>query len=271
VARTVRTIGLSELPGVKKVALLVRETGSMFALAMDAIRFLPSRPFPRAEFFEQCWFLVRVCTLPLILIAVPLGLVIALLVGSLLSQFGASSQMGAALVVAVVREIGPVTAALIIAGAGGSAMCSDLGSRRIRDEISAMEVMGVNPVHRLVLPRILASVVLGFLLNAVVTVAGLASGYFFATTSAHVTPSSFFSSFNELGQTSDFYLAAIKACIFGFLAAMVACYRGLNCKPGAKGVGQAVNNAVVITVLLLFFVNVVLTALYINFVPQKVL
>jgi phospholipid/cholesterol/gamma-HCH transport system permease protein len=266
-----RTNGLGELPGTKRALTLVRETGSMFALAMDAIRHLASRPFPRAEFFEQCWFLVRVCTLPLILIAVPLGLVISLLVGSLLQQFGASSQMGAALVVAVVRETAPVTAALIIAGAGGSAMCSDLGSRRIRDEISAMEVMGVNPVHRLVLPRILASMVLGFLLNSVVTVAGLASGYFFATTSAHVTPSSFFAGFNELGQTSDFYLAAVKAIIFGFLAAMVACYRGLNCKPGAKGVGQAVNNAVVVTVLLLFFVNVVLTAVYINFVPQKVL
>ena len=129
----------------------------MFATGFEALRQAPLKGVPVAEFFDQCWFLARVTTLPLILVSIPFGMVIALEVGSLLQQIGAQSQLGAAMVLAVVREQAPVATALLIAGAGGSAMCADLGSRRIRDEISAMEVMGVNPLHRLVLPRLLAA------------------------------------------------------------------------------------------------------------------
>ena len=139
-------------------------------------------------------------TLPLILLSIPFGMVIALEVGSLLQQIGAQSQLGAAMVLAVVREQAPVATALLIAGAGGSAMCADLGSRRIRDEISAMEVMGVNPLHRLVLPRLLAATVVAVLLDAVVSVAGIAGGWWFGTHSIHITSSSFFATFGELSQ-----------------------------------------------------------------------
>ncbi|HEX3947818.1 MAG TPA: ABC transporter permease, partial [Acidimicrobiales bacterium] len=126
-----------------KVAGGVRETGRMFAMALESLRQLGVKGLPVTEFFDQCWFLARVTTLPLILVSIPFGMVIALEVGSLLEQIGAQSQLGAAMVLAVVREQAPVATALLIAGAGGSAMCADLGSRRIRTEISAMEVMGV--------------------------------------------------------------------------------------------------------------------------------
>jgi phospholipid/cholesterol/gamma-HCH transport system permease protein len=248
---------------------LVQETGNMFAIGLDALRQLPRRGVPVAEFFDQCWFLARVTTLPLILVSIPFGMVIALEVGSLLQQIGAQSQLGAAMVLAVVREQAPVATALLIAGAGGSAMCADLGSRRVRDEISAMEVMGINPVHRLVLPRLLAATVVAVLLDAVVSVAGIAGGLFFGMHSVHVTQSSFFSSFDELAQLADLGIALFKAAVFGFLAAMVACYKGLHAKGGPKGVGDAVNQAVVITFVLAFFVNFVMTIFYFNFIPQK--
>ena len=149
----------------------------MFATAFEALRQAPLKGVPVSEFFDQCWFLARVTTLPLILLSIPFGMVIALEVGSLLQQIGAQSQLGAAMVLAVVREQAPVATALLIAGAGGSAMCADLGSRRIRDEISAMEVMGVNPLHRLVLPRLLAATLVAVLLDAVVSVAGSPAGF----------------------------------------------------------------------------------------------
>jgi phospholipid/cholesterol/gamma-HCH transport system permease protein len=252
-----------------KVAWALRETGNMFAIALEAIRQLFTRGLPLGEFFDQCWFLARVTTLPLILVSIPFGMVIALEVGSLLSQIGAQSQLGAAMVLAVVREQAPVATALLIAGAGGSAMCADLGSRRIRDEISAMEVMGVNPIHRLVLPRLLAATVVAVLLDAVVSVAGILGGLWFGVHSVHVTQSSFFATFSELAQLWDLGIALFKAAIFGFLAAMVACYKGMFAKGGAKGVGDAVNQAVVITFVLSFFVNFVLTIFYFNFIPQK--
>ena len=96
----------------------VRETGNMFATAFEALRQAPLKGVPVAEFFDQCWFLARVTTLPLILVSIPFGIVIALEVGSLLQQIGAQSQLGAAMVLAVVREQAPVATALLIAGAG---------------------------------------------------------------------------------------------------------------------------------------------------------
>jgi phospholipid/cholesterol/gamma-HCH transport system permease protein len=254
-----------------KVAAAIRETGRMFAMALEAVRQLFVRGMPVAEFFDQCWFLARVTTLPLILVSIPFGMVIALEVGSLLEQIGAQSQLGAAMVLAVVREQAPVATALLIAGAGGSAMCADLGSRRIRTEISAMEVMGINPIHRLVLPRLLAATVVAFLLDAVVSVAGIAGGLYFGVVSVHVTESSFFATFAELAQLADLGIALFKAAVFGFLAAMVACYKGMYAKGGPKGVGDAVNQAVVVTFILAFFVNFVLTIFYFNFIPQKAL
>jgi phospholipid/cholesterol/gamma-HCH transport system permease protein len=255
-----------------KVGTAIRETGNMFATAFEALRqgFVKGpQNFPVSEFFDQCWFLARVTTLPLILLSIPFGMVIALEVGSLLQQIGAQSQLGAAMVLAVVREQAPVATALLIAGAGGSAMCADLGSRRIRDEISAMEVMGVNPLHRLVLPRILAATLVAILLDAVVSVAGILGGLWFGTHAIHITSSSFFATFGELSQLADLGIALLKAGLFGFIAAMVACYKGLYCKSGPKGVGDAVNQAVVVTFILSFFVNFLLTVFYFNFIPQK--
>ncbi|MGH8573467.1 MAG: ABC transporter permease, partial [Gammaproteobacteria bacterium] len=178
--------------------------------------------------------------------------------------------IGAAMVLAVVREEAPVVTALLIAGAGGSAMCADLGSRRIRDEIDAMQVLGIDPVQRLIMPRLIAAALVALLLDAVVSVAGIAGGWFFAVIVQHGTSSSYFSSFNELSQIADLWIALLKAVLFGYVAGMVACYKGYFVRGGPKGVGDAVNQSVVITFLLLFFMNFVLTAVYFNFVPQKI-
>lgn len=260
--RTGRRIG-------RKAGNALGEVGAMFAMALEALRQLFRRGVPIAEFFDQCWFLARVTTLPLILVSIPFGMVIALEVGQLLQQIGAQSQLGAAMVLAVVREEAPVATALLIAGAGGSAMCADLGSRKIRDELDAMRVMAIDPIHRLVLPRLLAAALIAVLLDAVVSAAGILGGLYLGVHSIHITQASFFATFSELAQLADLWIALFKAAVFGFLAAMVACYKGLYAKGGAKGVGDAVNQAVVITFILAFVVNFVLTVFYFNFIPQK--
>ena len=254
---------------LSKVKFVVGETGNMFAISLEGFRRTWDVKHWWREFLRQCWFIAKVTSLPVILISIPFGMVIALHVGTFNRQVGAESATGAAMVLAIVREAAPVATALLIAGAGGSAMCADLGSRRIRDEISAMEVMGVNPLHRLVLPRLLAATVVAVLLDAVVSVAGIAGGWWFGTHSIHITSSSFFATFGELSQIADLAIALLKAAIFGFIAAMVACYKGLYCKSGPKGVGDAVNQAVVVTFILSFFVNFLLTVFYFNFIPQK--
>src|SRR6185437_6879996 len=161
-------------------------------------------------------------------------------------------------VLAVIREASPIVCALLIAGAGGSAICADLGSRKIRDEIDAMEVLGISPVQRLVVPRVLACMLVAAALNGLVNVV-LQGG----------TPGAYLASFSALAQLPDLYAGELKAVIFGLIAAVVASYKGLNAGGGPKGVGDAVNQSVVITFLLLFFVNFVLTAVYFQVVPPK--
>jgi phospholipid/cholesterol/gamma-HCH transport system permease protein len=253
----------------KKTSGLLFETGRMFSIGLESAHVLFRRPWPKGEFLEQVWFLIKVTTLPVILVSIPFGMIISLHVGSFLTELGAQAHMGAAMVLAVVREEAPVATALLIAGAGGSAMCADLGSRRIRDEIDAMAVLGIDAIQRLVMPRLLAASVVAVLLDAIVSIAGIAGGWFFAVIVKHGTSSSYFASFNELSQLADLWMALLKAAIFGWVAGMVACYKGFFVRGGPKGVGDAVNQAVVITFILLFFLNFILTALYFNFVPQK--
>jgi phospholipid/cholesterol/gamma-HCH transport system permease protein len=253
----------------EKPQVLVRETGTMFAIALDGLRHTWGIREWWREYLGQCWFIAKVTSIPVILISIPFGMVIALHVGSFNQQLGAQSATGAAMVLAIVREASPVATALLIAGAGGSAITADLGSRKIRDEIAAMEVMAVNPVHRLVTPRLWASATVSVLLVSLVSVAGLAGGFFFNVIVQHVTAGAYFSGFTALVQLSDLYSALLKAFVFGLIAAMVACYKGLSAKGGPKGVGDAVNQAVVVTFILIFFANFVMTTLYFALVPQK--
>jgi phospholipid/cholesterol/gamma-HCH transport system permease protein len=257
------------IPLARKTSGFLDEAGRMFAVGMEAVHTTFRRPWPLEEFISQMWFLIKVTTMPVILISIPFGMVISLQVGAFVRELGAQAQMGAAMVLAVVREEAPVATALLIAGAGGSAMCADLGARRIRDEIDAMEVLGIDPIARLIMPRIYAAMIVAILLDAIVSVAGIAGGYFFAVVVQHGTTSSYFASFNELSQIPDLLMALVKAALFGFVGGTVACYKGFYAKGGSKGVGDAVNQAVVITFLLLFFLNFMLTAIYFNFIPQK--
>ncbi len=241
----------------------------MFALGLDVLVGFFRRPFQIREFIQQCWFIASVTILPTALVAIPFGAVIALQLGSLTRQIGAQSFTGAASVLAIIQQAAPIVTALLIAGAGGSAICADLGSRTIRDEIAAMEVLGVSAVHRLVVPRVLAAMLVAVLLNGMVSVVGVMGGYFFNVILQGGTPGAYMASFNALAQLSDLWVGEIKALIFGFIAGVVAAYRGLNPPPGPKGVGDAVNQSVVITFLLLFAVNFILTTIYLNIVPPK--
>jgi phospholipid/cholesterol/gamma-HCH transport system permease protein len=247
----------------------VRQSGRLFALFLDVVRLAFRRPFQGREFVQQAWFIASVTILPTALVAIPFGAVIALQLGTLTRQLGAQSFTGAASVLAVIREASPIVCALLIAGAGGSAICADLGSRKIRDEIDAMEVLGISPVQRLVVPRVLACMLVSMALNGLVSVVGVAGGYFFNVILQGGTPGAYLASFSALAQLPDLWAGELKALVFGLIAAVVASHKGLNAGGGPKGVGDAVNQAVVITFLLLFFVNFVMTAVYFQVVPPK--
>ncbi|GAA4427373.1 ABC transporter permease [Actinokineospora soli] len=247
----------------------LREFGNMFAMGLDVFFGLFKRPFQVREFIQQFWFIASVSIMPAALVSIPFGAVLTLQLGSLTEQIGAESFNGAASVLAVIQQASPVVTTLIVAGAGGSAICADLGARTIREEIDAMRVLGVSPIHRLVVPRVLAAMGVAALLNGMVSVVGVAGGYFFNVVLQGGTPGAYLASFSALAQLPDLWVSEIKALIFGFLAGLVASYRGLNPKGGPKGVGDVVNQSVVITFLLLFFVNFVISVFYLQLVPAK--
>lgn len=247
----------------------MRTVGEFLIYCGHVFRACFKRPWQVREFVQQAWFIASVSILPAALVSIPFGAVIALQLGSLVRQLGAQSFTGAASVLAVVREAGPIVTALIIAGAGGSAICADLGARKIREELDAMRVMGIDPIQRLVVPRIVASMLVAVLLNGVVSVVGVSGGYFFNVIMQGGTPGAYLASFQALGQLPDLISGEIKALVFGLVAGLVATYLGLNAKGGPKGVGNAVNQSVVITFMLLFALNFVMTAIYFQVVPQK--
>jgi len=252
-----------------KVLAPVATAGGLFAFGLDVGRQLFRRPFQFREFLTQAWFIASVTIIPTALVAIPFGAVISLQIGSLIQQFGAQSFTGSASVLAVVRNAGPIATALLISGAAGSAIAADLGARKIREELDAMMVLGIDPIQRLVVPRVLACMLIAVFLNGLVSVVGVAGGYVFNVILQGGTPGAYLASFTALAQLADVWQGMIKALIFGLIAAIVACYMGMNAGGGPKGVGDAVNQSVVITFMLLFVVNFSMSAIYFQLVPPK--
>jgi len=259
--------------GVDRVAKAgtgaLAQTGNIVQLFVDVARQTFVRPFQWREFIQQAWFIASVTILPTALVAIPFGAIVSLQTGSLIRQLGAESFTGAASVLVVIQQGAPLVTSLLVAGAAGSAVTADLGSRTIREEIDAMKVLGINPVQRLVVPRVLAMILVATLLCGLVSVVGIAGGYFFNVIVQDGTPGAYLASFSALAQLPDIYVAEVKAAVFGVIAGVVAAYKGLNPKGGPKGVGDAVNQGVVITFLLLFFANLIITAVYLQIVPAK--
>jgi len=252
-------------------ALLWVGLGEFFQFVVAIAKAAVRRPFQRTEFLTQAWFVITVSVFPTALVAIPFGAVIALQVGSISSQLGAASFTGSSAVVAIVREGAPLSAALMLAGAAGSAVAADLGSRTIREEIDALRVLGVDPIHRLVVPRVFAGLLVGVLLTGFVMGVGIAGGYLFNVALQNGTPGVYVDSFQNLATMPDLYTSLFKGAVFGGLAATVGCYKGLRAGGGPRGVGQAVNEAVVITFIALFVVNYVITTLYFELVPEAVM
>jgi phospholipid/cholesterol/gamma-HCH transport system permease protein len=243
----------------RDVAKPLRTLGDFFAMSLDTVVEMFKPPFAFREFVEQTWFVARVSILPTILMAVPFVVLTSFILNLLLIEIGAADASGAGAALGAVLYIGPVVTVLVISGAGATAMCADLGSRTIREEIDAMRVLGLDPIHRLVVPRVLAATLVATMLTSVVIVVGLTFGFFFSVFLQHVTPGAFAGSLTLLVGIPELIIALSKAVLFGFFAGLIACYKGLSVGGGPQGVGNAVNETVVFTFLVLFVIGTITT------------
>ncbi|HLS77264.1 MAG TPA: ABC transporter permease [Nocardia sp.] len=247
--------------------------GGQFVLGVRAVQYLVldvvTGRFAFAEFVRQSAFMSSAAVLPTIFVSLPIGVTLSIQFGLLAGQVGASSLAGAASGLAVIRQGAPMVAALLMAAAVGSAVCADLGSRKIRDEIDALEVMGLSVVRRLVAPRLAAAVLVGVSLTGVVCFVGFLAGYLFNVFAQNGAPGSFVTTFASFATVEDLALTLVKAVVYGAIVAVVACEKGLSTRGGPAGVADAVNSTVVSSILLLMVVNVVFTQLSMILFPRQ--
>jgi len=224
--------------------------------------------FQWQEFIRQAAFMAGTSVVPTVFVALPIGVTLSVQFALLAGQVGATSLAGAASGLAVIRQAASLVAAILMASAVGSAITADLGSRKIRDEIEALEVMGISIVQRLVVPRFVAAILIGVALTGLVTFTGFLASYLFNVYFQHGAPGSFVATFASFTTTSDMVLAMVKAVIYGAIVAIVSCEKGLSTRGGSMGVANSVNAAVVESILLLMLVNVAISQMYLILFPK---
>jgi phospholipid/cholesterol/gamma-HCH transport system permease protein len=246
--------------------------GEQFVLGLRTIQYLfvdlVTGRFQWQEFFRQGAFMAGTAVLPTVLVALPIGVTLSIQFALLAGQVGATSLAGAASGLAVIRQAASLTAAILMAAAVGSAITADLGSRKMREEIDAMEVMGVSVIRRLVVPRFAAAIMIGVALTGVVCFVGFLASYLFNVYFQNGAPGSFVATFASFATTGDMMVALVKAVIFGAIVAIVSCQKGFSTVGGPTGVANSVNAAVVESILVLMIINVAISQLYIMMFPR---
>ncbi|MFD4357667.1 MlaE family ABC transporter permease [Nocardia sp. NPDC058519] len=227
------------------------------------------RQFQWRETLVQAWRLITVTAIPAVLMAIPFGVIVSVQVGNLIHSLGADSMLGATGGLGVIKQGAPIATGFLLGGAGAAAIAADLGARTIREEIDALNTMGINPVHRLVIPRMVAMLIVAPMLNVLIIFVGVLAGYAVAVGGQGVTPGSYWSTFGSFATTADVWVSLLKALIFGFLVVIISCQRGLEAKGGPRGVADAVNAAVVLSVVSIAIVNLLASQISAMFLPTK--
>ena len=238
----------------------IEQGGDIVRLTAGTIVSAIRPPYPYgAEFVQQCAFLLKLCWLPLLISTIVFGYgAPGIQGGNFLLLFGAIDRLGGIFVIASIREFAPFVTAVVMAGVGGSAIAADLGARKIREELDALQVLGVDPVKNVVVPRFLALMLMTGLFDVYALIFGIFGGAL-ATLSFHASLSGFFATLFENATVTDLWGSLIKTSLFGAIIAIVSCYKGMTASGGAEGVGRAVNQAVVIEFLAIFALNSIFT------------
>lgn len=246
------------------------EAGEMVQLAGEVVRSAVRHPVGYwGSVRDQMFGILRLCWLPMAVSTTAFGLgAPGLQGGNIFLLFGIPERLGSFFIMASVREFAPWINAMVVAGVVGTAMTADLGARRIREEIDAMEVLGVDPIRDLVLPRVLAVTFMTGLMDLVALVFGVVGGYLAGVVVFGANQASFFASFFDNATTIDIWGSVVKTTVFGFIIGVVCCYKGIHVKGGPIGVGRAVNQAVVSAFAAIWIIDYVFTTILLGLNPQ---
>jgi phospholipid/cholesterol/gamma-HCH transport system permease protein len=250
----------------------LEELGDMMLLAGKTISSALKPPYPYGgELVSQFLFALRLVWLPLMISTIALSYGAPGLQGAdILSIFGAVDRLGEFFFIFSVREIGPLITAIVVAGVAGTAITADLGARKVREELDALQVLGVDPVKNLVVPRFLALMVVTGLFDVYALLFGIFGGILAALVN-HQPLGPFWDTLFANVNITDLWGSVLKTTIFGAIIAIVCCYKGMSASGGAEGVGRAVNQAVVSSFLLFGAFNTIFTQTLLATHPQIII
>ncbi|WP_241004503.1 ABC transporter permease [Conexibacter sp. SYSU D00693] len=221
------------------------------------------------DVIDQAYLVLQRCLVPMVFSTVFFGFSApGLQASNFLSLLGTTDRLGAFFVMASVREFAPWITAMVVAGVAGTAICADLGARKVRDELDAMAVMGIDAVRTIVVPRFYALGVMTFFLNILALVFGVFGGWLSAVVVFGETTAGFLSTFASNFSLPDLLGSVLKTTGFGFIVAIVCCYKGMNVSGGSAGVGRAVNQAVVISFVGIWVFNYAFTSTLLAAFPE---
>src|SRR6201984_3523106 len=246
--------------GFLPVKNLLEEVGDMMILTGKTIMSALRPPYPLGgEFCSQFLFALRLCWFPLLISTVAFGYEApGLQAANFLVLFGALDRLGGFFVLASIREFAPFVTAIVLAGVAGTEINADLGARQVRGEPDALQVLGVDPIKNLVVPRFLALMIVTGLFDIYALLFGIFGGILAELVNAQPL-GPFWNTLFANASTTDLWGSVLKTTIYGAIIAIVCCYKGMSASGGAEGVGRAVNEAGVLTFTMIFSFDYVFT------------
>ena len=242
----------------------IRETGLVFFFLMRAMSGALRPPYRVGLIFQQAEFVGFGSLFIILLTGSFTGAVFTLQSVGALARVSMESMVGSTVMLAVSRELGPVLTSLMVTGRVGSAMATELGTMRVTEQIDAMEVMAVDPIKYLIVPRLLAGAVMVPCLTVIFNLVAFLGSYIIAIPVLGLDEGSFISRIEWYLDPIDFIQGLVKAFVFGVVITTVGCYKGFYATGGARGVGVATTQAVVVGSISIFVLDYVLTAIILN-------
>ena len=230
-------------------------------LFLEAIMWLFRPPVRFRLFFKQMEFIGVGSLFVVLLTGLFTGMVLALQTYHAFRMFSAESLVGATVALSMTRELGPVITALMVTGRAGSAIAAEIGTMRVTEQIDALDVMAINPVQYLVVPRLVAGVIMLPLLTAISDFVGVIGGYLVGVRLLGINSGLFMNKIYDYVEIDDIYNGLTKAAVFGLILTLVGCYKGFYTRGGAEGVGRATTQSVVLASIMILMGDYVLTAL----------
>lgn len=199
-----------------------------------------------------------------VLTAFSSGLIITMQMARALDQYGATGQVGQIVALTLVRELGPLLTALLVAGRNASGIASELGSMKVTEQIDAMRALGTDPIQKLVKPRMIATAIMLPILTVIADFVGMLGGFLIAYFTLGLSSTQYWKNGYEALEYNDIVQGLLKPFIFGFIISLVGCFYGLRTTGGTQGVGRATTEAVVVASVWVFLVTSLITRIFVN-------